>query len=333
MDKHGCVSRLKKLAQELGHTPSRDELRANEPDLERAIRATFGAHAVAIKAAGLDSVRVNEKEKKRAEARQKKEELKKLFQACVEEQLKRHAKAKRQLKPVKLKPGYRILVLGDTHFPFVHQATLNAVYDYAERFVPTHIIQVGDLYDMLAQSKFPRSLNVYTPKDEMELGQRMAAEMWATLKGIAPKAQCFQLRGNHDVRPLKRILEGFPAGELFFSVDRYFEFDGVTDVRDAREELVFQLPGGDLLAFHHGHASKLGQHRDHNLVSTVVGHTHKAGVVYKNMGFGRGTQFEANAGLIGDPESKALSHTQTKTTHWTLSFLDIDEYGPRVIAL
>lgn len=63
----------------------------------------------------------------------------------------------------------------------------------------------------------------------------------------------------------------------------------------------------------------------------VCGHSHRAGLFFKN--YGDATLFEMNAGYLGDPESKALSYTPQKHTHWTHAFSVIDEHGPRVITL
>jgi hypothetical protein len=119
-------------------------------------------------------------------------------------------------------------------------------------------------------------------------------------------------------------LECYPEGELFFSIDKYYKFDGVQMHMDARTPL--ELDG---VLFTHGHYSRLGDHRDYNLQSTVCGHSHLGGVTLRQI---RGqVLFEMNAGYMGDPDSKALAYTPTKIVKWTKGWGWIDQWGARFI--
>jgi hypothetical protein len=217
-----------------------------------------------------------------------------------------------------------MVIIGDCHFPFVHKPSLDKSIAFIKEFQPKYVIQIGDLYDMLSHGKFPRSLNVYTPKDEMNEGRKMALDMWAKIKEVAPKAECHQVLGNHDIRPMKRIIEAYPEAELFMDFEKWFKFDGVTTHSDIRQELIING-----ICFIHGYRSKLGDHRDFNKMSTVVGHSHLGGVNFKN--YGSEILFELNAGYIGDPESKALSYTSQKIVNWTHGLGVIDSFGARFI--
>lgn len=88
---------------------------------------------------------------------------------------------------------------------------------------------MGDLLDMYSHSKFPKSQNVYTPKDEEEAGIKKARELWAAIRKASPNSKCVGLLGNHDIRPLKRTLESAPQLEHW--IEKYFkdlmQFDGV----------------------------------------------------------------------------------------------------------
>jgi hypothetical protein len=84
------------------------------------------------------------------------------------------------------------------------------------------------------------------------------------------------------------------------------------------------------IAFHHGYRSQLGSHRDYMHMNFVGGHTHRGGVVFRNIK--NETLWELNCGLAGDPTSKGLSYTSQKMNDWTLGFGAIDEYGPRFIS-
>ncbi len=132
--------------------------------------------------------------------------------------------------------------------------------------------------------------------------------------------------GNHDVRPLKRIMEAYPEAEDWVTemMKKAFSFDGVETVMDQRQE--FKI--GNILIFH-GYRSKLGEHRDYTHSNTINGHTHRGGVVFRNIG-GQ-CLWELNSGLAGDPESKGLSYTSQKITDWTPGFGAVDKLGPRFI--
>lgn len=279
----------------------------------------FGTFTQAIIAAGLQPVREKKSKKhKLVLNRDLTTELQKYkAEPCVDVLSRR---------PMWRSDFKRTAVIGDTHFPFVHVDCMTAFYEFLERHKPERVVQIGDLYDMFSHGKFPRSMNVYTPEQEYRVGRKMAEDMWRTIGGIAPNAERFQLFGNHDARPLKRLMESYPEGEMWFDIKPAMQFDGVTTQSDFRNEIVF-----DNFYLHHGYLSSPGAHRDATLMNAVVGHSHMGGVFYRNSRFG--ILWELNAGYMGDPHAKALSYTPQKMTRWTHGWGYIDEYGPRFCAL
>lgn len=306
MDRHDIVADLKRVAQELGRIPTRDEYVSLGKYSRHDLVLFFGSYTVLLQSAGIKTPN-------------KKDAIKSIFNKSIEDHL-----ANVSIKESKLCGTETILAVGDTHFPFVCENSLSVVYQFAQSYQPKHIIQVGDLYDMFAQSKFPRSLNVYNPSDEIELAFKMASNFWATMQKIVPDAKKYQILGNHDIRPIKRILESYPEGEIFFSIEKYFKFENVTTIMDPRHELII----GDV-AIIHGYSTKPGFHRDHMMKNVICGHSHLGGVYFRNIG--DRVIFEANAGYIGNPESKAFGYTPQKHTRWTKGFVYCDHYGPRFI--
>lgn len=218
------------------------------------------------------------------------------------------------------------LIIPDTHFPWINQRVLDAVYKWAQKEKPARVVQCGDLFDLYSHSKFPKSLNVYKPQEEEQLARKGAEEMWKTIRGIVPNAECVQLKGNHDIRALRRTLESLPALEHVVAkhYDDLMTFDGVTLIKDSRQEYIV----GDV-EFIHGYRSKLGDHRDYALMNAVCGHIHVGGTSFRKI---RGrVLYELNCGLAGDPESKALGYTPQRMTNWTPGHGWVDEYGPRFI--
>lgn len=307
--KHRLIAEVKEIASNLGHAPSRDEYRRHTKMGEQ-YRKTFGGFSPFLQAAGL----------KTAHERQCKNSA---FIAPIGS-IKFNTGTR---KPV-LRVCGKILVIGDTHFPWVHVGALEAVYEFIRQNPDiTHVVQIGDLYDLYSWAKFPRSHMLYTPKHEIELGRQMAAEMWAKIRSMLPKAKLHQILGNHDLRPLKKVLEMAPELEIFVELTRWYEFQGVELLADPRAWLTIEN-----VHFTHGHLSRLGAHSDRFMKSVVCGHSHRGGCVFTHLSNGE-TLFELNVGFLGDPESRPLSYTAKVAENWTLGFGVIDQYGPRFIAL
>jgi predicted phosphodiesterase len=308
--KHRLIAELKEIASELGHSPTRDEYRKHTKIGEKAYRRLFGGFTPFLMAAGLKTYA--EKTDKNA-----------AFIAPIGS-IQHDTAIKKPALGIKSK----FLILGDTHFPWVNVGALEAVYQFIEANPDiSHVIQVGDLYDMYSWAKFPRSHMLYTPKAEIELGRKMAEEMWSKIRAMLPKAALYQIMGNHDVRPLKKVMELAPEIEIFIEINRWYQFDSVHTVTDPREWLTIEN-----YHFTHGHLSGLGSHAKRFTKNVICGHTHTGGVYYGQLESGK-IIFELNAGYLGDPNSRPLSYTATKTVHWTVGFGVIDQWGPRFIPL
>lgn len=156
--------------------------------------------------------------------------------------------------------------------------------------------------------------------------RKMAEDFWIEIKDAAPSAKLKQLKGNHDERPSKQLIEKAPEYDFLLKhIDELFSFGGVWTQKSERDELIM----GNIL-FQHGFRSKLGDHCKHNKMNTVCGHTHKGGVHFERLG--KEVIWELNAGYLGDPESLPLSYTkQRKISKWTKGLGIIDKDGPRFI--
>jgi hypothetical protein len=166
------------------------------------------------------------------------------------------------------------------------------------------------------------------PEEEETLAIKGAAEMWSILSKACPGAELIQIKGNHDIRPVKRTMESLPQLEHVVAkhLNVIMTFPGVRLIADHREELAFN----DVLVMH-GYFANLGAHRDYNVSNVIHGHTHKGGVLCRRIQ-GR-TLWEMDCGFVGDSESKVFSYTPQKITSEIGGFGWLDEYGPRFIAL
>lgn len=222
--------------------------------------------------------------------------------------------------------GKTFAILGDVHAPYCNKKTLTKIFDVIQKNKPDYIIQIGDLYDFLSFSRFPRNVNIVTPNQEIMDGRVTAEEIWRIVKKRSPKSICYQIKGNHCDRPMRRVLEKFPEIASLVSTDHLWKFDGVNTILDSREELVIN----DII-FMHGFRGKLGDHAKFNQQSTVCGHSHRGGVHFFPLK--DKILFELNAGYCADPNSEALSYSLQKIVNWTQGMGFIDEYGPRFIPL
>lgn len=310
--KHLVIQEIKRVASHLGRKPSRSEYRNHSLRPYSWAEKAFGSWSNALAAAGFNA---QEKPCK------PKQQFEKEFLQPISSSLSHEKYTARQT------PYVRTAVAGDLHLPWASEECLTAFYTFIEKEQPVQIIQVGDLYDMYSHAKFPRSRHIYNPAEEIETGFKMAKDFWETCKKLVPNARFYQILGNHDVRPLKRVIEAYPEGEYFFSFDKYFQFEGVQTFMDVRKELIL-----DGIVYMHGYASRLGQHCEAYKMPVVCGHTHRGGVYYQDTPT-NGMIFELNAGFMGDVQSKVLQYTSMKFTKWTHGFGYIDEWGPRFIPL
>lgn len=325
MDKTELIKIVQELSQELGRAPLFREFDAHLIGGQNKVRKTFGTFNNMLKEAGLEKSSIRKQD---VITRAESVIDRKIDNSIFEKDIVTHLQ---NFEPSEKIPNLEIkfestVIFGDLHFPFIHQKKLEKALDVVAKIKPVRVIQIGDLYDMLSHGKFPRSLNIYTPKEEMALGRKGAVAFWENVRKIVPKSECHQILGNHDQRPMKRILEQYPEAELFMDFEKWFKFDGVNTIMDLRQELIL-----DGIAYIHGYRSKLGEHMEYMRRPVICGHSHRAGIVYKN--YGDQTLFEMNVGYLGDPESKALSYTAQKHTHWTHSLGIINEFGPQVIFL
>jgi predicted phosphodiesterase len=220
----------------------------------------------------------------------------------------------------------KVLAIPDLHFPWHHQDCLTFIYELIKEENPDVIIQMGDLYDQFSFSRFARTHDLCTPKEELLEGLAGATNMWNHIRKIAPRAKKIQIRGNHDVRIARRVQEVIPEIESLIepTIDAMFKFKGVQTVMNTREE--FEIDG---VIYTHGHYMKIGDHAKFYNKPVVHGHRHRAEVWFHDMN--DFMLWELDVGFCSDATAVPLRYTATRTTHWTLGCGLIDGRGPRFI--
>lgn len=216
------------------------------------------------------------------------------------------------------------IVLGDTHLGYACQKSLKKAYELIQKLTPTYVVQVGDLYDFHSFSKYSQSANTVLPVREVAKGKADAVAMWAAIRKASPKSQCFGLRGNHDMRITKRLEDKLPELVDVLGDDELFRFDGVQTLKTDKDILKLKF-GGVPVWFSHGHR-KHGTHVQYFRENCVVGHLHKAGIVYDNS-FGT-VKWECNVGYLGHPNAPVFNYGVTHATkNWTRGVAVISDLG------
>lgn len=215
----------------------------------------------------------------------------------------------------------KVFVIGDTHFPWTNFEALKKIYSLIELEQPDVVIQVGDLLDQYVFSHFTKKSKI-TPRQDISRGIACAKRMWERVHLIVPKAECYQLLGNHCVRVTKRIAERLPELADFFSHSNLYQFKNVKVMKSDRD---FLRLGG--VVYTHGWLSKSIDHARYFNSPTVHGHRHKPTVETD------GLLWSMDVGHIANENSIPLSYSPVKYTRWRMACGIIQNKKPRLILL
>lgn len=167
-------------------------------------------------------------------------------------------------------PKDSVLIIGDTHFPFVKKGYLDFCLDIKRRVKCEQVVHIGDLCDNHAISYHEHDPNGRSPIDEMTEADKHLKEWFKAFPSL------FLCKANHDLVDRKARTEGLP--------DRLFKpFRDIWKLpRGWKNEFAFEIDNG---RYQHG----TGYSGDNahlkaaynNRQSSVIGHTHaNAGVGY-----------------------------------------------------
>lgn len=217
----------------------------------------------------------------------------------------------------------KVFTFTDCHFPFQNKEVMKNIYKAIKAEKPDVIVNTGDLYDQYMFSKYSKDLDLISPEVEIKLARKEALKMWAKIKKLCPRAKCYQMLGNHDIRMIKKIKANLPEA-LSILIEFYkdlYEFPGVTSSDSDRDYLVF-----DDVVYCHGW---MGSHTAHFCKSVVRGHSHKAEITYK-MGVKTGYKpiFEVQAGCCADETAIPMDYPASKKTGWKAGYVMVIDGHP-----
>jgi predicted phosphodiesterase len=216
----------------------------------------------------------------------------------------------------------KVFIISDTHFPFVDQKAYKKMMQALKKEKPDVVIQIGDVLDQYVFSKYTRSLEII-PSQEISKGLKMAESMWAEIRKIVPKAKCYQILGNHDLRLAKRISEKMPELSTFVKIQDFYKFDGVEVLDSDREYL--ELDG---VVYVHGWLSKSIDHAKYFGKPVVHGHSHKPSITFDSPNL-----WTMDVGFLADRNAPPLQYTASKFSKWTLACGVVEDGKPRLLIL
>lgn len=216
----------------------------------------------------------------------------------------------------------RVLVLPDLHLPASSPELIRWAARIQDQFKPHKVIQLGDLIDAKAWSRFPKS----STDDSAALEWEKTVKQAELLHKYFPKLQI--LEGNHCSRPMKKAL--IDAGQPPQLIRPYHEalgFKGWTFHLSA-EPLVI-----DNVSYIHGDevASNLNLLATKMGTSVVRGHTHQAGIIYTRL-FNRQV-FAMECGALIDETHNAFAYARKNPKRcWLGLGLVEDGENPQLIS-
>lgn len=194
-----------------------------------------------------------------------------------------------------------ILVLPDMHLPFADWKGIEKAHRWAKKHKPDVVVQLGDLLDQKAWSKWQKDPDDLSPEEEF----LQAGEGINRLKKMFPKMHI--LSGNHDRRFYLRAAEAAIPGALIRGLHEIFPVKGWTWHIAANDRLIIPSARGDILFMHGDEMGGTVKQKAVLLgINVVQGHTHQTSVDHI-----QGLQnyfFAAQAGHLMDIDSKGARY-------------------------
>lgn len=176
----------------------------------------------------------------------------------------------------------KLILLGDTHFPFQDKQTIRLVLKFLKEWEPDKVCLMGDIVDCYAISRFDKNpKRAFKLLDEFKSAKKFLKEV----RDNAPNADITFLEGNHEARFVKYLWRKAPElaeddeltiehklGLKELGITHHSYGEGV-DIGD------LYLTHGDLISKHSGWTAKA--HYEKHGGSGACGHSHRGGTYYK----------------------------------------------------
>ena len=203
----------------------------------------------------------------------------------------------------------KILVIGDTHFPFHHKNYIKFLKDVEKVEKPDKIVHIGDLVDNHALSNWPKGPEDMSGTLEWEKTKEALSEIYEAF----PEA--IWISGNHDNRPYRKAYGvGLPQNMVKTLTELYRSPPGW--------EVFTELIIDNVLYTHGQSAGGLNGWQNHCVsqqMSVVSGHSHTlSGVSYKQNKLGK-QMFSMQTGSGIDEKAMAFTYGKNHKNRPVLS--------------
>jgi predicted phosphodiesterase len=212
------------------------------------------------------------------------------------------------------KVNNKVLVLGDSHFPFQDWQVLEQAAQFKKDNNISKVIQIGDLTDSKALSRFLKDPD----DDSAELEWSKVEVECKKLSRMFPEMTI--LPGNHDLRYIKKAKEAGIPKQMVRTLHELFPFKGWKWHLDPTAPYIYNnnafLHGDQLSGTVLAKAKALG-------MNVIQGHTHKAAIEY-HVTFNK-MLWGMDVGCMVDPKTKAFDYAASKLNKVWVGFGYIDE--------
>lgn len=211
----------------------------------------------------------------------------------------------------------RVLVVGDLHFPFARWDLIHELYAFATVYKPDVIVQLGDLIDGKAWSKYGKDPNDLGADQEWDAAETDIHKFYKLFKGY----KLVFLEGNHCRRIMFRAAEAGLPSRLIPRLHKIFPFKGVIWHMD---NTPFEIDG---VMYSHGDeligGGNVKQRAMSQGKSFVQGHTHTAELHFISTFNHR--IFGAIAGCLVDMRSLGMKYAARNLNRCFLGWMTVTD--------
>lgn len=279
---------LRRVQQELGRVPTRVEFKLRSRFSSLQVTEIFGSYQLLLKMSGLAYS---------AKGRRDKEQIKK---ESFEHLLREVSEKKSAVNPPAI--FHRALIIGDTHFPYVHPDAVEWLIALDKQYRFDLILHAGDEIDLHAMSFHDHDPDLLSPGHELDAAIRMMEPLYRAFPNM------LLAESNHgSLVHRKAKHHGFPRRVI----KSYRETIEAPVGWEWREFIRWQSANGQANMLVHALGSNVLQVAKFKGLNVIQGHHHSLhGVQYwhndeKNAGL-----FAVQAGCLINDTSYALAYNK-----------------------
>jgi predicted phosphodiesterase len=210
----------------------------------------------------------------------------------------------------------KILIITDSHHPFVDKKAWNLMLAAATGFKPDYLVIGGDFGDCLDISDHDKN-----PKRRLQFESEVLAVRKALKEVIAinPKAKRHFIEGNHEDRLRRYLWKRSPELVDQISIEKLYQLEKLkftftpykSTLRIGKLSITHDLGN----AGRHAHYKAL----DTAQTNVVINHTHRIGYAVEGSSDGR-RHVTAMFGWLGDLAEVDYMHADKARKDWSLGF-------------